>query len=171
MPNKRNIELYKQVKEIYQNFGKNMIFVDFTGVNVESTNLMRKEIKKRGGVYKVVKNTIGYKFLKEDVGLDIPEIFAGVNGIVFADDNSFFEVLRYLVKLEKDTKVKLKNSLFENRVYDREATLNLSKLPSKSEIIGYVIGAISGGIYSFVHTVNNIAQSFVSVLKAIEDKK
>lgn len=171
MPSERNLELYSEIKEIYSKYGKNLIFVDFTGMNVESINSFRREIKKRGAFYKVVKNTIGYRFLKEDVGLDLPELFVGVNGVIFADDNAFFDVLRYIVKLEKDNPIKIKNSLFENRVYNRDATIELSKLPSKSELIGYVVGAVGSSVSSFVYTINNVVQSFVLVLKAIEDKK
>lgn len=171
MPSQRNIELYNEIKEIYKRYGRNLVFVDFTGMTVGSINALRKEIKKKGGFYKVIKNTLGYKFFKNDVGIDVPEVFRGVNGVIFIDDNGFFEILRFLVRLEKDSPIKLKNSLFEGKVYDRDGTIELSKLPSKAELVGYVVGAIGGGVSSFVYTINNVVQSFVLVLKAIEDKK
>ncbi|MCX8029528.1 MAG: 50S ribosomal protein L10 [Brevinematales bacterium] len=169
MPSKRNLELYAEIKDLNSKYGSNLIFVDFTGMNVESITNFRREIKKRSGYYKVVKNTVAYKFFKNDMGIDIPLV--GVNGIVFADDVAFFDILKYIVKLEKDNPVKVKSSLFEKMFYSREQTIELSKLPSKNELIGYVVGAVSGGVSSFVYTLNNIVQSFVFVLKAIEDKK
>ncbi|MFN4244718.1 MAG: 50S ribosomal protein L10 [Brevinematia bacterium] len=172
MPSERNLVLYNEIKELYNKYGKNIIFIDFTGMNVENVNNLRREIRKRNAFYKVVKNTIGYRFFKEDVGLDIPkEVFTGVNGIIFTDDNEFTELLKFLVKLEKDNPLKVKNSIFEGKLYGREATIELSKLPSKKELIGYVVGAISGSVSSFVYTINNVVQSFVFVLKGIEEKK
>ncbi|MEN2998482.1 MAG: 50S ribosomal protein L10 [Brevinematia bacterium] len=171
MPSERNIKLYNEIKEAYQNYGANMIFLDFTGMDVEKVNSMRKEIRKKGAFYKVVKNTLGYRFFKENLGIDASEVFTGVNGVVFANDNAFFDVLRFLIKLEKDTPVKVKNSLFEGKIFNRDATIEMSKLPSKAELIGSVVGAIGSSVSSFVYTLSNVIQSFVFVLKAIEDKK
>ncbi len=172
MPSQRNISLYKEIKELYSNYGKNIIFIDFTGMSVESINSLRREIRKKNAFYKVVKNTIGYRFFKEDAGIDVPkEVFTGVNGVVFANDDNFTEILRFLVKLEKDNPLKIKNSIFESKVFNREGTIELSKLPSKSELIGYVVSAVNSGVSSFVYTINNVIQSFVFVLKAVEDKK
>lgn len=169
MPSKRNIQIYEDIKKLHTKYGGNLIFVDFTGMNVESTNKLRKEIKKMGAFYRVVKNTIAYKYFKNDVGLEIQ--FVGVNGIVFSNDTSFFEVLKYLVKLEKDSPLKIKSSIFEGVFYNRDQTIEMSKLPSKRELIGYVLGAVSGSVSSFVYTLNNVIQSFVLVLKGIEEKK
>lgn len=169
MPSKRNTQLYEDIKELHNKYGGNLIFVDFTGMTVEFVNRLRKEIKSKGAFYKVVKNTIAYKYFKNDVGLEIQ--FIGMNGIVFSNDTSFFEVLRYLVKLEKDNPVKIKSSIFEGVFYNRDQTIEMSKLPSKKELIGYVLGAVNGGVSSFVYTLNNVIQSFVLVLKGIEEKK
>lgn len=171
MPSKRNLQLYNDLKELTDKYGKNIVFVDFSGADVASVNGVRKEIKSKGGFYRVVKNTIGYKFFKDTLNWDYSQVFVGVNALVFLNDDNFFDVLKYLVKLEKDTPFKVKSSIFEGKVYGKEETIQLSKMPSKKEILAYVVGAVGSGVSSFVYTINNVVQGFVNVLKAIEDKK
>ncbi|MGB9621864.1 MAG: 50S ribosomal protein L10 [Brevinematia bacterium] len=171
MPSKRNIELYEELGELVQKYGSNIVFVDFTGADVATLNSVRKEIKAKGGYYKVVKNTIGYRFFKESFKWDYPNLFLGVNALVFLNDDNFFDVLKYFVKLEKDSPFKIKSSIFEGKPYGREETIQFSKMSSKKEILAQFVGVLNSGVSSFVYTINNVVQGFVSVLKAIEDKK
>jgi len=168
MPNERNLKMYEEVSEIIKEYGNNIVSIDFRGLNVESMFKLRNEIRKMGGKLKVVKNTIFSKCVKNELGWDYE--FDGVNGFIFARDN-IIDILKYLVKSQKDVNFAINWAIFEGKFFDKNATVELSKLPSKQEIVAYLVGAVGSGVSSFIWTLGNVVQSFVLVLKAIEDKK
>jgi large subunit ribosomal protein L10 len=168
MPSKKNLEMYEEIGKIIKEYGSNIVSIDFRGLNVESVSKLRNEIRKMGGKLKVLKNTVFTKYVKNELGWDYR--FEGVNGFIFASDN-VVDILKFLVKIQKEINFQINWAIFEGKFYDSKATVELSKLPSKQEIIAYLVGAVGSGVSSFVWTINNVVQSFVLVLKAIEDKK
>ncbi len=171
MPSKRNVEMLSRIDGMIKTYGSNIVMIDFTGLDSQKTRELRSEIRKIGAAYSVFKNTIMSIYFRDKHNKDYSNLFLGVNGFVFANDGVFINALKYLVKAEKDLGLKVKASIFENRVFDLKETLELSKLPSKSEVIAQVLGALNSAISSFVGVVNNVTQNFVLVLKSLEDKK
>ena len=168
MPSKKNLEMYEEIGRIIKEYGSNIVSIDFRGLNVENMSKLRSEVGKMGGKLKVLKNTIFNRYVKNELGWDYK--FEGVNGFIFSRDN-IVDILKFLVKVQKELNFGINWAIFEGKFYDSKAAIELSKLPSKQEIMAYLVGAVGSGVSSFVWTIGNVVQSFVLVLKAIEDKK
>jgi large subunit ribosomal protein L10 len=72
---------------------------------------------------------------------------------------------------KQNEKLVLKGVYFDGQLFDKNMALELSKLPSKKELIGVVVGSIQGIISGFVGTLNSVITTFVGTIEAIEKKK
>ena len=67
---------------------KGMFFTDFTGITVEQMTELRREFRKSGIEYRVVKNTLVRKALENVTGYDaVYKSLVGTTGIAFSYDD------------------------------------------------------------------------------------
>ena len=75
------------VAEVSKYIGRasGMFFTDFNGLTVEQASELRREFRKSGVDYKVVKNTLVQKALEAATGYDkVYDKLAGPTGVAFA---------------------------------------------------------------------------------------
>jgi large subunit ribosomal protein L10 len=65
----------------------------------------------------------------------------------------------------------VKAAFIEGKEESAAAIDNLSKLPSRLELLSQVLGVMQGVTVKFVSTLNEIPRSFVGTLKAVADKE
>jgi large subunit ribosomal protein L10 len=95
----------------------------------------------------------------------------GPTGIAFAYDDAVAPAKIIKKFNEKSGKLKLKAAILEKQVFDGSKLDELSKLPSRGELMAGVLGSIQAPIFGIVGAIGAVARDLVNVIDAIEKKK
>lgn len=162
------------VSELQEKIAKaqGMFFTDFAGINVEHMTELRREFRKSGIEYKVVKNTLAKIALKNVSGYDkVYDKLVGPTGIAFAYDDPAAPAKIIQKFKEKNEKFGVKACIIEKTVYDGSKLKELASMPSRAEVVASILGSLNAPISGIVGAVNAVMRDLVGVLDAIEKKK
>ena len=147
--------------------------VDFVGMTVEEAIKFRRELKKNGIKYKVAKNTLIKRALKE-VGSEgkIPNAnFFGASGVVFALDDAVAPARIIKELFDKTQKPRLKAAVIEGVFYDGSQLKTIAALPSKPDIIAGIIGSLQAPISGIVGSINAVMRDVAYLVEEVAKKK
>lgn len=175
MNKEQKAESVKEIKELIET-SEAMYFTDFAGLTVEEVNELRKEFYKSELKYKVVKNTLTARALKDSEKYSahiekISEILHGPTGIVFAykDPVSPAKIIKkFFDKIEKP---KLKIAIVENELYDSKKLNSLASLPTKEEVISGILSSLNSPASGIVGCLNAVMRDLSSVIEEVAKKK
>jgi large subunit ribosomal protein L10 len=173
------------VNELREKFSSSEIgiLVNFQGLNVAEINELRRRFRGAGVQFKVYKNTL-LSIALESLGVEGYESYlVGPTGVAFSSDA--VAPAKVLVEFIKEfEKPQIKGAILGKRVLDAEAVPELTKLPSRDELIAKLVGGINAPIANLVYVLNganpasglvNVLQGTINkvvyVLKAIADQK
>ncbi len=151
---------------------KSMFFADFTGITVQEVSELRREFRKSGVDYQVVKNTLAKKALAEMTGFDkVVGHLQQPTAIAFGYDDPVAPAKIIKKFREKNNKLRVKVCVVENRVYEGAQLDEIAKLPTRNEIIAGILGSIQAPVSGVVGAINAVMRDLISVIDAIEKKK
>jgi large subunit ribosomal protein L10 len=149
-----------------------MYFADFSKLTVEEETELRREFRKSGVEYNVVKNTLARKALQQLTGYDrVYDKLVGPTGIAFSYDDPSAPAKIIKKYSEKLGKFKLKAAVIEKQVYDATKLNELANMPSRKDMISAILGSLQAPASGIVGAINAVARDLVYVLDAIEKKK
>lgn len=147
--------------------------VDFSAMTVLAAIRFRRELKKTGVEYRVAKNTLIKRAIK-DSGIEevIPsKNFFGASGVVFAYSDPVAPAKIIKEQFDKFEKPKLKAAVIEGVYYDGTQLKTLASLPSKPDIISGIIGSIHAPISGIVGSINAVMRDLAYVVEEVAKKK
>lgn len=137
---------------------KSVVFADYQGLNVAKTNELRKKMREANVDYMVAKKSL-FTLAAKEAGYDLnAKQFGGMLGAAFGKEDEMAPA-KVLGDVAKTTSLKLMGGIFEGAVVDQEKVVALSKLPSKKELLGMVVGTIYAPVSAFVRALNAIRES------------
>ena len=142
------------------------VIVDYKGITVEADTALRRQLRKAGVEYSVVKNTLLSR-AAENCGLDgLKEHLNGTTALATSSD----PVAAAKVLSEYSGK---SNGAFSVKAgfVDKDGVDALAKLPSKEVLIAQVLGGFNAPITGFVNVLNGNIRGLVVALNAIAEKK
>lgn len=163
------------------------VLIDFKGLNVASVSKLRREFKKVGVEYKVVKNTLirhalkdtPYKAIVGDLGRGSlrtqHKSLMGMTGIAWCKEDPS-AAAKAIVQFKKDAgpageKLTVKAGLLGGQVRDGAwVEGEMSKLPGLKETQAMALATLQAPAQNVVAIINAPAQNLVYVLKAWQDK-
>jgi large subunit ribosomal protein L10 len=149
-----------------------MYFADFKGLTVAEETELRREFRKSGVEYKVVKNTLARKALERVTGFDKAfDKLVGPTGIAFTYDDVVVPAKVIKKFNEKTGKLTLKVAVIEKQVYEGSRLDDLAKLPTRKEMIASIAGSVQAPIAGVAGAVAAVILDLVNVIDAIERKK
>ena len=163
----------KIVADLHQRLTRSQaVFVtDFTGLNVESINKLRRDLKQRGDEYRVVKKTLLRRAYQETPVSVIEDMLVGPCGITISYGNPAASA-KLLADFAKDReKFSFKGGVLQGRPIWAEDVGQLAKMPSREIILGQLLSALAAVPTGLVSTLSAIIQKFLLTLKAVEDQK
>lgn len=164
-------EIVAEVSELVGR-ARGMFFTDFSGLTVDQATELRREFRKSGIGYRVVKNTLIRKALEQATGYDkVYDGLVGPTGVAFAFDDPIAPARIIQKFAEKHNKLSLKVCVLEREVYPGSKLGELAKLPSRPEVIAAVLGSIQAPLAGVPMVVNSVLRDLVSVIGEIEKKK
>lgn len=139
-----------------------IVFADYQGLTVGKADDLRRKMREADVTYVVAKKSLITKAAKE-AGLDLDaKAFPGMLGVAFgaADEVAPAKVLG---DMSADAPIKLVGGVFEGAVVPREKVVALSKLPTKKQLLGQLVGTIAAPMSAFVRALNAIKESMEKV--------
>lgn len=146
--------------------------VSYKGMDVAQVTSLRKELRDKGGTFKVAKVTL----IKRAVH-DLPSIqglmpfLKDQIGIVFVDKEApaVAKVLQDFSKQNEQLHVLA--GRMDETILSKDSVFVLASLPSKEVLLAKVCGSLNAPIVGLVGTLHSLLAKLLFVLKAIEEKK
>jgi large subunit ribosomal protein L10 len=149
-----------------------LYFADFSGITVAEETELRREFRKSGVEYKVVKNTLAKKALESVTGFDKAfDKLVGPTGIAFTSSDVILPAKVIKKFNEKTGKFKLKVAIIEKHIFDGTKLDELASLPSKNDSIAAIIGSVQAPASGIVGVLNAVMRDLVSVIDEVAKKK
>jgi len=137
---------------------KSVVFADYQGLKVAQADALRKKARAAEVDYLVAKKSLMTLAAKEaGHELDAKQ-FPGMLGAAFGTADEIAPA-KVLGDMGKDTSLKLVGGIFEGQVVGAEKVQALSKLPSKQQLLGQVVGTMYAPVSAFVRALNAIKES------------
>lgn len=164
----------ESIAELTEKFSSatNFYLADASNLNVAQVNKLRRLCFKEGVEFKVAKNTLIRKAL-EAVGTGYDELFDSLHGptsIMFADTAS---VPAKVIKEFRKTSEKpiLKAAYIDSAIFIGDTSLDeLSKLKSKQELIGEIIGLLQSPAKRVISALQSGGNKLGGIIKTLEDR-
>lgn len=155
------VELKKPVVEEIANSVKeaaSVVLVSYKGITVEQDTKMRKELREAGVTYKVYKNTMMNFAFKGTPCEELCQHLEGTNALAVCKEDATAPA-RILAKYAKEVPtLELVAGVVEDAYYDKAGMEALSKVPSREELLGKLLGSIQSPITNFARVLNQIAE-------------
>ena len=156
------VELKKPViDEIAANIAdaQSVVIVDYCGLTVEQDTRLRKELRENGIIYKVYKNNMMNFAFKGTDCESLSQHLEGPNAIAISKTDATAPA-RILAKFAKDAKaLEIKGGIVEGTYYDASGMEAISKIPSREELLGKLLGSIQSPIANFARVISQIADA------------
>ncbi|MBI5654728.1 50S ribosomal protein L10 [Candidatus Uhrbacteria bacterium] len=146
---------------------KSVVFADYQGLKVAQADKLRKAARESNVDYLVAKKTL-FTLAAKEAGYDLDaRKFPGMMGGAFGLEDEVAPA-KVLGDMTKETSIKLVGGLFEGQMVDADKVIALSKLPSRQQLLGQVVGTIYAPVSAFVRVLNAIRESMDGGSKALE---
>lgn len=135
-----------------------VVLVDYRGLTVAQDTELRKQLREAGIVYKVCKNTMMKRAFEGTEFAALDEHLEGPSAIAVSKDDATAPA-RILCKFAKDAKaLELKAGVVEGTFYDNAGLTELSKIPSREELLSKLLGSLQSPITNLARVLNQIAE-------------
>ncbi|MFQ6114711.1 MAG: 50S ribosomal protein L10 [bacterium] len=170
MPTPEKIAAVEEVaKQITQ--AKSIFLTDFSGLNVEDINDLRKSFRGASVEYRVVKNNLARLSAKSAGCEELLEYFEGPTALAFATDDPAAPA-KIIAKFAKEKdKPKIKACLFEGVLIGADQISAITNLPSRDELLAKLIGGLNAPLSNLVFSLNGILRKLVFALDAVKKQK
>lgn len=142
---KQKEEEVKALAEIIKN-AKLVLLTDYRGINVTDVTNLRKTLREANSEYKVIKNNITRRALKE-CGIDgLDEMLEGPTAVILGNEDYLAPAKAIYEFTKNNDFYKIKAGIVEGKVMTADEIVTLAKLPSKETLLSMLAGALLGNI-------------------------
>lgn len=155
MPSPKNIQ---QVEEIRNRFSEAEVVVltDYHGLSVSEINELRRRFREAKVGYHVYKNRL-VKIVADEIGITgLDEYLKGPTAIATSIDH-VTPVKVILDFINEFQKLEIKGGIVGTKVISAEEVKDLTKLPSKEELIVKALGGLQSPIVSMVSVLHQVS--------------
>ncbi len=171
MERSKKEQIVTEVAEIVSR-AQGLFFTDFAGLTVEEATELRREFRKVGVQYKVVKNTFIRKALEKNTGFDaVYDSLAGPTAVAFAFDDPVAPAKVIQKFADKHKKLSLKLCVIEKQVYDGGRLDELAKMPTRKELLAAILGSVQAPLAGVPNVLQAVIRDLVSVIDEVGKKK
>lgn len=161
------------IKTLVESFeqSKSAVFANFQGLKVPESEELRAKCREQGITYVASKKTLVARVLKEK-GIDVDaKSFDGAVSVLFGveDEVAPAQVIAEFAK--KYPAVSIFGGTLEGAFIDSTKVGELSRLPSKHQLLGQLVGTINAPVSGFVNVLAGNLRGLANVLNAIKEAK
>ncbi|MCI9016591.1 MAG: 50S ribosomal protein L10 [Clostridia bacterium] len=135
---------------------KLILLTDYRGINVTDVTELRKNLRNTNSEYKVIKNNITRRALKECGIEGLDEMLLGPTAVVLNKED-YLEPAKIIYEYSKKNEFyKIKAGIIEGKVMTAEEIITLAKLPSRQTLLGMLAGALLGNITKLAVSLDQV---------------
>lgn len=149
---------------------KDFIFADYRGLSVEQISQLRSKLRERNADFRVIKNRYAKLALNQMEMPDVSAFLTGPTAIAMSPDDSG-PIVKALLDFAQDSTVQVKGAIVDGMVFDAAQAEELSKLPSREELLAKLMGTMNAPLQHFLYALNGVPTKLVRTLKAVEEQK
>jgi len=150
---------------------KASFILDYRGLKVVELTDFRNKLRENKASFRVVKNTLANRALKEAKLEMLSDFFSGPTGIIFAQDEPLKSAKVVKEFISEHSNLKIKGGLLENYLLDANRVLSLADLPQKSILLSQLVAVLQSPLRRFIRVLNYPLINFIIVIKAIIEQK
>lgn len=149
---------------------KSVVVTDYRGLNMTQLGELRRTLLKDNAEYTIAKNRLVIRAAKE-AGYATEGRFLGPTAVLFAygDEIAPIRSLAAFIKTNKLPEIKL--GYLNQEMLTAERVSQLSRLPSRDELISKVVGGVSAPLYGIVGVLQANLRNLVYTLNSIKEQK
>ena len=161
-------EQVKEITEIFDNSGS-VVMAEYSGMTVAEMTDLRAKLREQGASIRVVKNRLAKIALKGKSYEAAGDMFTGPVAIAWADD--MISAPKVAVAFAKDSNAfAIKGGFMGEEVFDVSGIVELSKLPSREELIGMAAARLIGQASEVAQRLMSQGSALSGAIKVIEEK-
>ncbi len=146
-----------------------LYFTDFTGLNVKRMTDLRRQLRRAGVEYVVIKNTLALRAVN-DSGL-AGERLKGPTGIIVAHDAlAGAKVITDFAKAN-DQKPVVKGGMFDGKAINADQVKALANMPSREQMLAELGAGLMAPLAQFAGAMNGLLYMMVGALEALRAQK
>lgn len=166
----------QQKKEILQDLSeklaktKSAVFVDYTGLSVNKTRELRRQLKTQSAEIKVAKKTlIDLAFKQAGLAEVDSKNMSGQVALVmgYGDEVAPAKILYNFGKTNEH--LKILSGILNNSLISAASVIELAKLPSRQELLAKAVGSVAAPLAGLVNILQGNLRSLVYVLSQIKN--
>ncbi|MDY6879835.1 MAG: 50S ribosomal protein L10 [Desulfatiglans sp.] len=148
-----------------------VFLMEYKGLDVESTNKLRRELRNANAEFQVVKNRLLKIASRDTDTAQLDNHMQGPTAIAITYDE-LVGPAKVLTGFSKEfKKLVIKGGQISGKVMDPAAVKRLAELPAKDVLLAQTLAVMQAVPASFVRTLSGVIGKLLNVLKAIENKK
>lgn len=149
---------------------RNAVLVDVRSVTSAQAVELRAEMRKEKVRFSVVKNSVARHAFEKAGWRDLAAHLSGMNAVAYGPDPVAI-AKRIKSFQEKAGSLKVRAAVVEGKAIPPAQIDVLSKLPSREQLLGMLVGTMAAPASSFVRVLNAIPSQFVRALAAVREKE
>lgn len=163
-------ELVTQYNNVFK-ANPSVMVVEYKGLTVKELESLRANLRKAHAQLKVVKNTLLRIAAKDTKIEQINDLFDGPTAVAICEKDPTAVAKVFVESLKKLPLLKIKGGIVEGSVIGEGQISDLSKLPSRQELIAQFLGLLKSPVSNFLGTLNQLQSKLIYALNALKDEK
>jgi large subunit ribosomal protein L10 len=150
---------------------QSMVLADFSGLSVQQMTAFRRTCRAKAVDCRVVKNRLA-KLAAENADLAImKDHLSGPIAIMFGPESQV-DPAKICVEFAKDNEaMEIKGGFLDGEYLDKSQIVALSRILSKDELIGKMMGSINSPLRGLAVTMNGVVGALARVIDAVAKQK
>ena len=166
-------EKQQLIDELHSEFERapHAVIVDFRGLGVNAATEFRRKVRASGSSYRVVKNSLALRAVKDTPLEKLGSHFEGSTGVAYTGQDPVVLAKLLMDLIKENPQIKVKGGLVAgSQVLDAEGVKALSTMPSLPELRAKLLGLMKAPAVKLVRLLATPATQMAQVLKAHQDK-
>ena len=170
MPTSEKVDKVEELTAALSN-AKAIYLADFTGMDVAKVTGLRNKLRDAEVGYQVVKNRLAKRAAAEAGISGLDEHLVGPTAIAFTNEDPIAPAKILQDFADEDDTFSIKSGFMDGQILSPNEGEVLSKMPSREELLGKVLGSVQSPIYGLAGVLNGLLRNLVGVIGAIEEKQ
>jgi len=166
----KKAQIVAELKDKFES-ASSAVLIDYRGITVAEATVMREQCRDAGVVYKIYKNTLTERAVKELGYEDLIPYLKGPTAIAFGVDDPVAPAKLLNDTIKKLKKMEFKVGVVEGKVIDVDGIKELASLPSREELLSKMLGSMNAPITGLAMVLSGTIRSLLYALKAVEEQK